>query len=389
MSRAATAVIALALVLSACTSGRGTTTASSGPQSAVVAAASPTTAPAGSSSPSASASASASAPASPSAGTPASNSAAPPPLPLPTSFGSGPAWPRVARSAAPPAYGAVRTKRIATITAGDTLARGLLLPRLDASAHAPLVMTPCGRQVRLRATDVEFVAPGSGGPLPKPAGQVVALIDPGHGGPADGAIGVDGSREADRVLDLARQVARYADARLGRVYLTRDRDMNSTLEFRTTLGDALRVDVAVAVHLNAEGRTPLDRPGVETFAAASDPQGRRLAGVMYEAERRFLQQFPGPWVGYADAGAKYRLNLRGIDYYGLLRRSHRPWVISESLFMTSAHDIALLDRPAFVSQLAATIAGAAGDFTTTRAAGSGWRKPRPPVPDAGNTPPEP
>lgn len=252
-------------------------------------------------------------------------------------------------------------------------------------------MTPCGRRVRLRASDVHLVPRGSGGALPKRPGEVLVLIDPGHGGPSDGAIGSDGSREADRVLDLALQVARIADRSLGRVYLTRTRDFDASLEFRVALGDALRADVAISVHLNAEPDGPLPRPGIETYGSVQDPQGRRLAGVVYEAQRRFLQQYPGPWFGDRDAGAKYRLGRRGGDYYGLLRRAHRPWVISESLFMPVAHDIALLDQPVFVTGLAGAIAAAATTFATTRAPGSGWTKPYPrvanPTPPPGSVPP--
>lgn len=318
----------------------------------------------------------------------------PPPPPaqlLPSSFGAGPVWPRAARGPAPAAYGAVVTQQVAVVEGGGTLAAGLLLPRLDANARTPLVMTPCGRRVRLRANYGRTVAPGSGGPLPKPAGRIVIVVDPGHGGPAHGAIGVDGSKESDRVLSLGREVARRADVRLARVYLTRDRDFDASLEFRVALADALRADVAISVHLNAAADGPLDRPGLETYASVQDTQGRRLAGVMYEAQRRFLQRYPGPWIGDRDAGAKYRLGRRGGDYYGLLRRAHLPWVISESMFMTSAHDLRLLDSPAFESALAASIADAAATFATSRAPGSGWVTPYPrvpnPTPAPGSEPP--
>ncbi|MEP7055355.1 MAG: N-acetylmuramoyl-L-alanine amidase, partial [Actinomycetota bacterium] len=245
----------------------------------------------------------------------------------------------------------------------------------------PLVMTPCGRQVRLRRADLQLVPPGSGGPLPKAASQVLVLVDPGHGGVQDGAIGVDGSREADRVLALGTEVSRLLAARVGRVYLTRTRDVTETLKFRVALGDALRADVAVSVHLNADPDGRLDRPGVETYGSVADPQGRRLAGVMYEAERRFLQTVPGPWQGDTDAGAKFRIGRAGGDYYGLLRRAHLPWVISESLFMTSAHDMRLLDQASVQRGLATAIADGARDFATSRVSGSGWTKPYPRLPN--------
>jgi N-acetylmuramoyl-L-alanine amidase len=279
----------------------------------------------------------------------------------------------------------VRTRRTAAKTGGGTLAGDLLLPRLDANAASPLVMTPCGNRVRLRGRDVEFVRAGTGGALPKSAADVLVVIDPGHGGRATGAMGVDGSAEADRVLVLARAVVSALKPKVGRVVMTRNRDMEAGLPFRVALADALRADAAISVHLNADPDGPLARPGVETYGSVADPQGRRLAGVVYEFERRYLETFPGPWVGDADAGAKYRLGRAGDDYYGLLRRAHVPWVIAESLFMTSRHDLHLLDDARFRAGLAKAIADAAVVFTTTRAPGSGWVPPYPRLPN----PPEP
>jgi N-acetylmuramoyl-L-alanine amidase len=291
-------------------------------------------------------------------------------------------WPSTTDTAAPPALGAVVTLRIAATGSGTTLAAGLTLPRIGGTADRPLVLTPCGHSVTLSAGDLRVVPPGSGGALPKAGNDVLVVVDPGHGGPQLGALAPDGDREKDRVLQIAFEVRDALAGRVGRVVLTRERDYEETIGFRAALVDALRADAAVSVHLNASPDGPRATPGTETFGSTADPQGRRFAGVMYEAIRRYVSTLPGPWVGDRDAGAKYRIGRDGADYYGLLRRAHRPFVIAESMYVSSAHEASLVARPEVRAALGGAIADALVSFTTTSAGGSGWVRPyqRPPDP---------
>jgi N-acetylmuramoyl-L-alanine amidase len=284
----------------------------------------------------------------------------------------------------------VVTVRIARRSDGGTLAAGLTLPRVGGTDSSPLVMTPCGAQVRLSADDLRRIPPGSGGSLPKRPADVLVVIDPGHGGHADGTLATDGTKEKERVLQISLALREALRAEVGRVVLTRDRDMDATLGFRTALVDALRADAAVSVHLNAEPDGPLPRPGVETYGSVADPLGRRFAGVIYESVRRYLDTLGGPWQGDRDAGAKYRLSSRGGDYYGLLRRSHRPVVIAESLFLSVPREAALVAREDVRRGLAGALARGLLDFTTTGTPGSGWARPYPrgadPPPPPGQRP---
>lgn len=326
--------------------------------------------------------------ASPSPSTPpsvyASPSVSPSPTPAPT-VDPGPPWPRVGRGPAPAALGAVRTLRVARTSSGGTLAANLVLPRMGGNASAPLVLTPCGRRVTLRQSDVTPIRPGSGGALPKAAKEVLVLLDPGHGGPASGAAGSKGIHEKTRNLQIALEVRKALRGRVGTIVMTRDRDFDASLEFRVALADALRADVAVSVHLNAEPDvTGRATPGLETYASVADPAGRRLAGVIYESQRRYLDTLGGPWAADRDAGAKYRLSSKGTDYYGLLRRGHRPWVISESMFLSEPREEALVARPEIRAGLGEAIADGIVAFTQTRAPGSGWVRPLPrPASDGG------
>jgi N-acetylmuramoyl-L-alanine amidase len=302
----------------------------------------------------------------------APTSPSPTPSPLPTSFGGASVrWPRTTESApAPPALGAVVTLR-RTRTSGGTLAAGLTLPRTGGTPLAPRVMTPCGRTVVLAGRDVRAIPPGG-----------VVVVDPGHGGPQRGALAPNGDEEKLRNLQISLRLRDALGRRAGRVVLTRERDFEATIAFRAALVDALRADAAVSVHLNSSPDGPRKTPGTETFGSTADPSGRRFAGLVYEHLRRYTQTLPGPFVGDRDAGAKYRLGSDGRDYYGLLRRAHRPFVISEALYISSAHEASLVARPAVRQGIADALAGAIVAFLETRAPGSGWVTPyrRPPDP---------
>ena len=278
-------------------------------------------------------------------------------------------WPSVRRTTSPPpALGAVRAREPLRTSAGRTLPDGILLPRVGGSAGSPQVLTPCG--VKVTVTGAHDVVPPRGS-------EPVIVIDPGHGGSADGVVGPDRAREADRNLDVAQRAAALLG---GRVLLTRESDHDASLPFRVALADTLRADLSVSVHLNAAPLTELDRPGTSEFASVADPQGRRAAGVMYEAHRRYLETLSsrvgGRWAGNPDAGALYRLGSRGTDYYGLLRRASTTWVIGEPLFLSDPEEAALVADPlvreglaaAYVSGIRAFLAGAEG---------SGWRVPDP------------
>jgi len=249
------------------------------------------------------------------------------------------------------------------------------------------VLTPCGRRTTLQAADVDPIAPSTGGPLPRRGADVLVVIDPGHGGPARGTQSPDGTGEKLRVLEISREVRTALVGRVGRVVLTRDRDMEASLAFRVALADSLRADVAVSVHLNAEpdvvaGTTP----GLETYASIAEPAGRRLAGVLYAHQRAYLDTLGGPWARDRDAGAKYRRRADGQDYYGLLRRSHRPMAISESMFLSEPREAALVARADVRAGLGRAIAAGITAFTTTTDPGSGWVTPYPRGADPGGAP---
>jgi N-acetylmuramoyl-L-alanine amidase len=133
------------------------------------------------------------------------------------------------------------------------------------------------------------------------------VIDPGHGGHDPGALGPDGLREKDVVLDIAHRAAPLVARELGiATLLTRDNDVFVPLDERVARANAFSADLFVSVHCNAS-ESPSGK-GVMTFVldasrddlamrvaarenAASEEASVELANVMsHVIDRRSLAQ---------------------------------------------------------------------------------------------------
>ena len=245
---------------------------------------------------------------------------------------------------------------------------GILLPVLAAEGPWVRVLTPCEHPRWLEAA------------CGRPVSGEVAL-DPGHGGDEPGAVGPSGLVERDLNLDVVlRAAARLRRAGVAAVP-TRTADHRATLGYRTAVAAAMGAAALVSVHHNAEPDGRSDRPGTETYHQHADPASRRLAGLLYEelvATLAAVAPDRTSWPANADAGAKWRLNDGGLDYYGMLRRPAAEGVtacITEFAFLSDAGDEALLVRPAVRAAEAGALARAVVRFLHTDDPGSGWTEP--------------
>lgn len=129
---------------------------------------------------------------------------------------------------------------------------------------------------------IEGARPQSPAAFPAPTrvpGRVV-VIDPGHGGSEEGAIGPSGLKEKDVTLDLARQLKQrlqQMDPSL-EVVLTRDEDRAVGLDERTAVANQHRAELFLSIHLNSArvGKAA----GAETYylsTEATDQEARALA----------------------------------------------------------------------------------------------------------------
>ena len=120
------------------------------------------------------------------------------------------------------------------------------------------------------------------GPPPPTLAQQLCLgikrvvLDPGHGGKDPGAIGVNGIKEKDIVLAVAKKVARQLSGSLGvEVILTRKTDIFIPLEERTAIANTKNGDLFISIHANA-AKSP-QAQGIETYyldlAASEESRG--------------------------------------------------------------------------------------------------------------------
>ncbi len=105
------------------------------------------------------------------------------------------------------------------------------------------------------------------------------VIDPGHGGTESGAKGRFGNLEKDITLAIALKLKALVERGMGsEVVLTRDRDVDVSLENRSAIANNHKAGLFISLHAN--GAVQKKAAGSETFFLslnATDEETRRLA----------------------------------------------------------------------------------------------------------------
>jgi N-acetylmuramoyl-L-alanine amidase len=174
-------------------------------------------------------------------------------------------------------------------------------------------------------------------PSTVPVGQFVVVVDPGHGGPDPGAIGIGGLREKDIVFPISVEVASLLEQQGVRAVLTREDDRDLGLEPRVQLARQLKANLFVSIHANAISLSRPDVNGLETYYYST---GLGLAQAIH---RNLLA------VSSRDRG------VRRARFY-VLRHTPMPSVLVETGFVTGAEDAPRLADPGFRSRMAVNIA---------------------------------
>jgi N-acetylmuramoyl-L-alanine amidase len=152
----------------------------------------------------------------------------------------------------------------------------------DTSMRQTIDLVPSGQP---QAPDV---APPPSLPAPDltslnspPAGAVLRTIaiDAGHGGDDEGAHGVEGTKEKDVTLAVARKLKTALETRLGvRVLLTRDEDRNVGIDDRTAVANNGKADLFISLHANASWRPSL--AGATVLTATFEHQAEQAARAL-------------------------------------------------------------------------------------------------------------
>jgi N-acetylmuramoyl-L-alanine amidase len=177
-------------------------------------------------------------------------------------------------------------------------------------------------------------------------------IDPGHGPEDPGALGPDGSTEADAAFGLAAALAEELSRRGADPNVLRHEDQNPTPDQRADLANEWGAEVCVSLHLNegdpaAEGAMCLYYGHDEWFS----PAGHRLAELLMEELVTRL--------GLTDG----RTHPKTIT---ILRETRMPAVQVEPCFLTNPREARLLGEEAFRRDLAIALANGVERFFGAR-----------------------
>ncbi|MBD5161686.1 MAG: hypothetical protein HDT14_06690 [Oscillibacter sp.] len=173
-----------------------------------------------------------------------------------------------------------------------------------------------------------------------PAYSALVVLDPGHGGEANGAE-YGGVQEKNLNLAIAAQAAELLEKAGVTVVMTRTDDSYVDLYERTDLANGLGADLFVSVHCNASVNRN-DVTGIYTCSYSEGTKGWRLAQLLHQTMRAA--------TGADDFGMEERPNL------AVLRTSWMPAALVECGFMSTESELALLVQPEYQARLAQGIA---------------------------------
>ena len=196
---------------------------------------------------------------------------------------------------------------------------------------------------------------------------IVVAIDPGHGGEDPGAIGPNGTKEKDVVLQIALKLrdrinATQVKGSPMRAFLTRDADFFVPLHVRVQKARKVQADLFVSVHADAFF-TP-NAQGASVFALSEGAASSSAARWMASQENK-ADLIGGMNLGVKDsqvqqalldmstsAQIKDSLNLGGaiLREIGSIARLHKPKVEQAGFAVLKAPDIpSVLVETAFIS----------------------------------------
>lgn len=156
-----------------------------------------------------------------------------------------------------------------------------------------------------------------------------AFIGVGHGGSDPGAV-ANGLKEANLNLTAALEVGEILAAHKVNVLLSRYRDEDDDLAEEIRECNAFGPDVAVDMHTNAGGGD-----GFEVFYTVRGGVGKTLAQNI-ESEVKA--------IGQNSRGLKTKVNSAGNDYFGFIRSTNCPAIITEMAFIDNINDIKDFDE---------------------------------------------
>jgi len=198
----------------------------------------------------------------------------------------------------------------------------------------------------------------------------VIVIDPGHGGDDEGAIGPSGVKEKDVNLEISRRLKWLLENKNFKVILTRDTDRFVSLSDRTKIANEAGADIFVSIHANASKNNKKARGFISFFLSDAKTDQARATAALENASIRFessenqkdyvsdldfilLDMVQSEFLKEsADLAAMIEQNIqkhskissRGVDQAGffVLNKAYMPSVLLETAFISNKKDEKLL-----------------------------------------------
>lgn len=174
-----------------------------------------------------------------------------------------------------------------------------------------------------------------------PLSGISIVIDPGHGGLDSGAKIPSGYQEKDLALTVSKILRQELELRGATVYLTREEDVDMSLDERVAVIDRIKPAIALSVHYNhvPENVNGSNIRGVSTYWY--HPQSRSLAELLQKQMLDKLER--------KSFGVKWK-NL------ALARPTIAPSVLLELGFMSNPSELEWIINPANQTKVAQTLA---------------------------------
>lgn len=167
----------------------------------------------------------------------------------------------------------------------------------------------------------------------------IVVLDPGHGGPANGAQYFN-TNEKDINLKILYNIGMNyfnSDTSRLKVYYTRMSDVDLSLKERAAYADKIGADLFVSLHMNAS--TSKAAYGTEVYYSNNN-NSKNAAGLNSSAMANLFVNNLTSVLGTANRGAK-------AEKYTVVYRNTVPAVLIELGFMSNANDFAKISDSTF------------------------------------------
>lgn len=195
--------------------------------------------------------------------------------------------------------------------------------------------------------------------IPAGAGLRGLVIDPGHGGADPGCVGLDGVKEKNVVLSVARLLAKNVKMRMGiPVFLTRDKDYSLSVKQRLQMANEPQVDAFVLLH--AQASFSPEAQGISLFIRPEE-HGQESVGHALAGGSALLADC------LADRFKSAGFRVHPVQAVDLLPLGHGdlPTVLIEMGYLTTAGDNRNLTDLDHQKKFAAVCLEAIQDYSDT------------------------